>query len=329
MCSWRDPTPVGHTAQAMSGFHGGGVRPPAAAGDRAVAVWCFRRPTAATSICTTSASATGSRAALGRNHAAAAGSSFSSTRPPSGFSLKQALPGEDPISSSNGRNARHPAGVCRSESPQRSPLGPAPGAWRRHRTSWLRLVYSWRSSLPLRHARRGPGEMPGARARPLRQFRRAIQTRKESTMSSSLSSRHGARGRSGRLLGIVAALLVVQAGGCRSAGSRGLTRASALLRKRDDAAGSAIDDAAETAGRRPPARSSGGVQEQLGQEPDCLVLLILSQPDQPRLLKPWCSRRIDGVVRRPCRAASLLAQIFGASGGALRPEACSIDLTVG
>jgi hypothetical protein len=31
----------------------------------------------------------------------------------------------------------------------------------------------------------------------------------------------------------------------------------------------------------------------------------------------------------PCRAASLLAQIVGASGGALRPEACSIDLTVG
>jgi hypothetical protein len=46
------------------------------------------------------------------------------------------------------------------------------------------------------------------------------------------------------------------------------------------------------------------------------VLLLLGQPDQSRLSKPWLLEA-DRRRRAPCRAATLLAQIVGASGGAL------------
>jgi hypothetical protein len=101
--------------------------------------------------------------------------------------------------------------------------------------------------------------------------------------------------------------------------SRGLTRVSAPLRKRNDAAGSAVNNAAENAGKNGPPALSSSLDEQTGEKENRLALLLFSQPDQPRLFKPRLLTA-DRRRRATCLVTSVLAQVVGASGGALGPK---------
>jgi hypothetical protein len=87
--------------------------------------------------------------------------------------------------------------------------------------------------------------------------------------------------------------------GCRSVGSRGLTRLSAPFRERNDAAGSAAGSAAERAGRsEQSAFSDSCVEQQLGEQHDRFALLLAPQRDTPWLREPKLSAS-DGSLRAP------------------------------